>query len=135
MKKKKYLKDEKDMKDIFVIGGCHHNILGVIRSLGEKGVSPCVIIESKESNPYVIKSKYIKQFWKVDNEQQGLEILRSESRKYDVKPVLIACADNLSSMLDVNYNELSCHYILPGSKQQGHITKLMNKEVMRQTCS
>jgi len=117
-------------KEIFVVGGCHHNMLGVIRSLGEAGVKPLVIIETKETNPYVIKSRYIKKFWKVDNEIDVLEILLSEACKYKEKPVVIACADNLSSLLDMHYDKLSQHYVLPGAKEQGRITRLMDKEVM-----
>lgn len=116
--------------NIFVIGGCHHNILGVIRSLGEKGLYPYVIIESKEKNPYVTKSKYIRQYWRVESEQEVLEILQQEAGKHRDKPIVIACADNLSSLLDLNYDELSKHYKLPGAKHQGCITRLMDKEIM-----
>ncbi len=117
-------------KEIIVIGGCHHNMLGVIRSLGEKGVFPLVIIETKERRPYIAKSCYIKKCWTVPDEAQLLETLRNEAGKHGEKPVVIACADNLSSMLDMHYDELSKHYSLPGSKEQGRITRLMDKEVM-----
>lgn len=118
------------MKEAFVIGGCHHNMLGVIRSLGESGVNPLVIIETKENNPYVLKSRYIKKFWKVLDEKDVLDILLSEAGKHNDKPVVIACADNLSSLLDMHYDELSKYYALPGAKEQGRITRLMDKEVM-----
>lgn len=117
-------------REVFLIGGCHHNLLGVIRSLGEKKVFPLVIIETKDSNPYVAKSCYIKQFWTVKDEAQVLETLRNEAGKHGVKPVVMACADNLSSLLDMHCDELSQHYALPGAKEQGRITRLMDKEVM-----
>lgn len=119
-------------KEIIVIGGCHHNMLGVIRSLGEKGVRPLVILETKEKNPYVIKSRYIKTCWKVEEEQQVLHVLIREAGKHGEKPIVIACADNLSSLLDLHYDELSPYYSLPGAKEQGRITRLMDKEVMSQ---
>ncbi len=117
-------------QEVIVIGGCHHNILGVIRSLGEKGLRPLVIIETKEHYPYVAKSKYIKQCWIVKNEMEVLDVLHQEAGKHGKKPVVIACADNLSSLLDMHYEELSQHYALPGAKEQGRITRLMDKEVM-----
>ena len=49
-------------KKTIVIGGNHHNTLGVIRSLGRKGVMPYVILTSGDNNSFVLKSKYIKNF-------------------------------------------------------------------------
>ncbi|ADE83730.1 hypothetical protein PRMUPPPA20_20750 [Xylanibacter ruminicola] len=122
-------------KQVFVVGGNHHNILGVMRSLGEKGVNSYVIIETKDKNPYVAKSRYIKQCWIVENEPIVLEVLRAEAGKHGDKPVIIACADNLSSLLDMHYDELSQSYSLPGSKRQGRVTELMDKEVMSKFAS
>lgn len=118
--------------EIIVIGGCHHNMLGVIRSLGEKGLLCNVVIETSDKHPYIAKSKYIKKMWMASNSQQVLDILRNESSFFIEKPVVIACSDNLSSLLDLHYNELSKYYSLPGSEEQGRITHLMDKEVMSQ---
>ena len=117
-------------REVFVIGGCHHNILGVIRSLGEKGLRPKVVIETKEKRPYVAYSKYISEKWIVPNEESVFETLLQEGVKYKEKPVAIACADNLSSLLDMHHDELSKYFLLPGAKEQGRITRLMDKEVM-----
>ena len=116
--------------DVFVIGGCHHNTLGVIRSLGEKGLRPNVIIESKEQRPYIGYSRYIKKKWVVQDELKVLDVLTREASTYSEKPVVIACADNLSSLLDMHHDYLSNFYLLPGSEEQGQITRLMDKEVM-----
>lgn len=117
-------------KEVFVIGGCHHNILCVIRSLGEKGVRPNVIIESSEKRPYVSYSKYIKEKWIVPNEETVLDTLLREGERLSNKPVVIACADNLSSLLDIHHDDLAKYYLVPGAKEQGRITRLMDKEVM-----
>jgi len=113
---------------VVVIGGNHHNTLGVIRSLGEKGILSDVIIMTPEEKPYVSLSKYIKSYKIVQTEQQVLDELYAY--KADRKPVVIACADALSSLLDCHYNDLSERFFLPGSKKQGDITRLMDKEVM-----
>ena len=117
-------------KEVFVIGGCHHNLLGVIRSFGEMCINPFVIIETKDINPYVAKSKYIKKCWIVEKELSVLGILIKEAGRHGDKPVVIACADNLSSLLDTHRDELREYYTLPGAEEQGRITKLMNKEEM-----
>ena len=118
------------MQDVIVIGGCHHNMLGVLRSLGQKGINSYVIIETNEETPYVLKSKYIKFSWKVRTENEVLDILRKYVYLFPSKPVVIACSDNLSSLLDQNKDELSKHYFIPGAEKQGVITCLMNKEEM-----
>ena len=44
---------------VIVIGINHHNTLGVVRSLGYKGLKSHVIIMCRQKNPYVCYSKYI----------------------------------------------------------------------------
>lgn len=119
--------------NVFVIGGCHHNALGVIRSLGEKGIRPYVVIQSDEEKPYIRLSRYISQYWIVASEQEVLAILKNEAVHFHgEKAVLITCADNLSSLVDMNHDELQQWYSLPGTEEQGRVTKLMDKEVMSQ---
>ena len=119
--------------NVFVIGGCHHNALGVIRSLGEKGIRPYVVIQSDEEKPYIRLSRYISRYWIVASEQEVLAILKSEAVHFHgEKAVLIACADNLSSLVDMNHDELRQWYSLPGTDEQGLVSRLMNKEVMSQ---
>ena len=48
------------------------------------------------------------------------------------KAVVIACADSISSYLDSNRNKLIKDFILPGSEEEGKITRLMNKNSMMQ---
>ena len=116
---------------IFVIGGNHHNALGVIRSLGERGIQPYVVIQCPRKKPYVSYSRYIHRSWIVESDEEVLAILRQEGSQHpDDKAVLIACADNLSSLVDLHEDELSQWYFLPGTKKQGYITHLMDKEVM-----
>lgn len=122
------MRSEMENYPVLVIGGNHHNTLGVIRSLGEKGIMPDVIILAPVNNPYVGKSKYIKNIKIVQTEDQLLHYLRDA--KYSINPVVISCADVVSGVLDCHYDELSLKYILPGSQIQGRITYLMDKEVM-----
>ena len=46
---------------ILIIGSDHHNTLGVLESLGEKGVKPDVIVTTRShtDNSFVLKSKYV----------------------------------------------------------------------------
>ena len=118
--------------DVIVIGGNHHNTLGVIRSLGERGLKPKVIIQTEEKKPYISLSRYISYCRLAKTDQDVLEILRSEGLINKKKEVLIACSDGLSSLVDLNRNELLQWYSLPGAEESGKISRLMNKETMSQ---
>lgn len=117
---------------VFVIGGNHHNTLGVIRSLGERGIKPYVIIQQDDMPQYVSRSRYISKCWLVSAEKEVFDVLMGDAVEYHygMKAVLIACADNLSSMVDMRSAELESLYYIPGAKEQGRISHLMDKEVM-----
>ena len=51
-----------EQNNIIVIGGNHHNTLGIIRSLGYKGLRPYVILITNKNKLYICYSKYIKQY-------------------------------------------------------------------------
>lgn len=117
---------------VFVIGGNHHNTLGVIRSLGERGIKPYVVIQQDDMPQYVSRSKYISKCWLVTDEKEVIDVLLGDAIEYHhgMKAVLIACADNLSSLVDMHSSELESMYYIPGAKEQGRISYLMDKEVM-----
>lgn len=114
--------------DVFVIGGDHHNTLGVIRSLGYAGIRPFVVLSTNSKHPYVSYSKYIKEKWNFNSDDKVISFLKSYHGIG--KPVVIACSDSLSYLLDQNYNVLSEKFQLPGSERSGKISYYMNKELM-----
>lgn len=115
---------------ILVIGGNHHNTLGVIRSLGYKGLKPDVLLISDIIKPYVSYSRYIEHLDIIQSETQITEYLIDNRKKYDNKPVIISCADIVTSELDSNFEKLSDFYTLPIGK--GNLTQIMNKQYMCQ---
>lgn len=119
-----------DSRKIIIIGGNHHNTLGVIRSLGRKGVQPDVIITRNDPSSFVLKSKYIAQKHIVDGSEAAIDLLLSEYANDKEKSIVIACHDGISSLLDLNKNQLSKFFILPGIAIQGRVTELMNKKTM-----
>lgn len=119
------------MNKIIVIGGNHHNTLGVIRSLGYKGLKSSLVLVGKYENPFVKYSRYIDDFVEVDNEDDAITTLVDNKHK-NKNAVVIACSDGMSSALDIHRNELIDTYRIPCSTIQGKITEIMNKEVMSQ---
>ncbi len=116
------------MEDVFVVGGNHHNTLGVIRSLGSVGIRPNLIISSKERHPYVSYSKYINAKWIFESDEEVIIFLKSFH--CTSIPIIIACSDSIASLLDANSDELSLKYKLPGVSRKGKLSYFMNKEVM-----
>lgn len=116
---------------VIVIGGNHHNTLSVLRSLGEKGIKSLLILISKDPKPYVGYSKYIQSIKVIKNENEISSAMYTLHQSPD-KALVIACSDSISSYLDSNRNELSDIFILPGSKEEGNITRLMDKNTMMQ---
>lgn len=115
---------------VIVVGGNHHNTLGVIRSLGREGVYPFVILTNGNTNSFVLKSKYIQKWWTVNGSNEALNLILNEFASEKEKCVLIACHDVISSVFDLNRAELLPHFYVPGSKEQGRLTTLMNKKKM-----
>ena len=58
------------MKEIIVIGADHHNTLGVLRSLGEKGINSILLLISENKKSYVAKSKYAKEVHFLTREEE-----------------------------------------------------------------
>lgn len=116
---------------IFIIGGNHHNTLGVIRSMGGgiNDVEIYVIVKSDDSKPYILRSRYISRSWVAKTDEEVLDRLVVEGRKNKDRMVLIVCSDVLSSLVDLHRDKLKEYYYLPGTVEQGGITRLMDKEV------
>ena len=116
-------------RKVIVIGGNHHNTLGVVRSLGRKGIKPIVII-TKSGSEKILASKYVGKGYSVEGSEAALALLNDFFLHESLKPVVIACHDNISSLLDLNRDKLKNYFILPGTAVQGRVTKVMNKQRM-----
>jgi D-aspartate ligase len=120
---------------VVVIGSNHHNTLGVVRSLGEKGVSVYLIIyDNQGKHCYVSKSKYVKRSWIIKKRSEDvIKILKEEFINCYLKPILIPTTDFAETTIDCHLNELKESFICPTSGYiEGEITSLMNKLTMSQ---
>lgn len=115
-----------------IIGGNHHNTLGVIRSLGQKGLKSFVVILSNGSTSFVLKSKYVQQGFIVESCDKIIDLLLNKFKTKNYKHILIACNDTVSSLIDQNRNLLEPYFIVPGCKQEGLVTFFMDKNRMCQ---
>lgn len=115
--------------EVIIIGGDHHNTLGVIRSLGKVNIKPYVaVISEKTKNSFVLKSKYVKKGWIFPSEKLCLNFIFDNFSNNEYKPILISTSDSATSCLDLNYEKLIKHFFIPNGGSNGALTRLMNKE-------
>ena len=115
------------MNNAIVIGGNHHNTLGVLRSLGEKGILSVLILVDSSPEPYVKFSRYISSLHHIHEWNEIPDLLLSIISNLNYEPVVISCADPASYVLDSRYDDLSNLCFLPLGKKQGDIIKAMDK--------
>lgn len=120
---------------VIVIGGLHHNTLGVIRSLGFAGFTNIKLILVGNEADFISCSKYIKKqnVFRIESDSQLPEVLLKIGKGSSTKPVVICSSDTSISVIDQNLDELSKYLILPNAKnKQGEINLLMSKQTQSQ---
>lgn len=119
------------MNKVIIIGGDHHNSLGLARVFGLNGIKPYGIIMSPDgikSHAYVCLSKYWEKTWVVKSEEEIMPILQREFSCEIQKPVLMPGSDRVGFWVDNNFELLSDKFLLPGVKNKpGAVAFLMNK--------
>lgn len=115
---------------IVVLGGNHHNGLGIIRSLGEIGCKLFFIAISTRKS-YVTKSKYIEKSWYAESEQDVLNIIFDNFSQENTKSIIIPSDDYTASIVDRNLNLLSKEFLVPNINwEENAVLKNMNKHLM-----
>lgn len=118
-----------------VIGGNHHNTLGVIRSLGLADTTDIKLILVGKDDDFVSRSKYVKKknIIKIESDESLPATLLKIGKESSTKPIVICSSDTSISIIDQNFDELSKYLVLPNAKnKQGEINRLMSKEVQSQ---
>lgn len=118
--------------EAIVIGGLHHNTLGVIRSLGESREMPINIkvllvgLMDREKN-IILKSRYINKqdVYYVERDADIPEWLVNNATNNEMQSVVICCSDGSAEQVISNYDRLKKWYRLPSVNFD--ITKLMSK--------
>ncbi len=105
----------------------HYNPLGIIRSLGEKGIRPYVILidEKPCMIPYC---RYVSKIHQVRTYEEAYTILMNEYGNEEYKPFVFCSDDTSESFLDHHFNEMRDKFIFYNAGEQGRITWLQNKD-------
>lgn len=107
----------------------HYNPLGVIRTLGKRGIRSDYIAE-KGRVRLSSKSKYLNKVYEVENVEEGYDVLLKEYGevyKTGMKPVIICSDDKTIGHLDQHFDELKDKFIFFNCGQQGRIIDYMDK--------
>lgn len=113
------------MKSCIIVGASHHNTLSVVRCVGEVfGQIDLVLLGCKKS--YVAKSKYVRSSTFLDD-SNALYKWAKENISSDC-PIIISCADDVSQMFDVHFEELHHYYDFFNAGMNGRLTIYMDKQ-------
>lgn len=104
----------------------HYNPLGVVRSLGEEGITPDVIAYGGREQ-VVTSSKYVGKVYHVNTIEEGYKILIDNYSVETLKPFVITCDDRVTSFLDKRYDELKAHFFFFNAGKDGRVTYYMDK--------
>ena len=117
--------------NVVIIGGIHHNTLGVIRSVGEK-IPPSsidVIAVGKHAKKNILsQSRYVdsKCVRYADCEKDIIPLLKT-STSNSTKSIIICCSDGASAEIISHKDELKDFYFIPNTVVD--ILNLMSKDV------
>ena len=114
---------------VIIFGNSHHNTLGLVRSLGEKGVRPILLLEPCDLRFCCIRfSKYIAKIHYLDKLEDGLKVLCEAYGEEAEKPIVLNAGDQSMCLLDAHYDELKEHFcIFNANGEQGRINFFMDK--------
>lgn len=112
---------------VIVYGSSHHNTLGVVRSLGEAGVRPYLILKGQKDICNVSRSKYVVKSWMFPTYEKCIQCLTDYFGGLSAKSIIISTTDSATLSLDDNYDCLRESFILPLPEKRGMISYYMDK--------
>lgn len=116
-------------QQVIIIGVTHHNTLGVIRSVGKyfKRKKCCTLLLYGESKSYLSSSSFVDDVYFLKSPNQIVPFLLKN--KLHIPSCIITTSDEAGHQLDIHYNELIPYYKFFHAKEQGDLTKYMDKQV------
>lgn len=120
-------------KPIFIIGGSHHNTLGVIRAFGELGLAKDIVLFIDNSDHIITTTKYVtnERIHRFSNNCEIAELVIEAASKYDSKPVVICCGDPYIEAIDNSSDIISTVCTIPRASHFGGIVEYLDKNRQR----
>ena len=112
---------------VIVFGSSHHNTLGLVRSLGEAGISPYLVLVTKYKDSFVAKSKYLADVIFVNNSKEGLDVIVSKFKDAINKSIIFCSNDDVARIIDANYDCLKDCFFVQNAKASNVILPYFDK--------
>ncbi len=119
--------DIKIKNKVIIFGSNHHNTLGLIRSLGEVGIAPYLVLVTKDNDSFVAKSKYLTEVFVVRDSKEGLDVIISNFKNEIGKPIIFCSNDDVARIIDINYDYLKDLFFVQNAKTSNSILPYFNK--------
>lgn len=114
---------------VIIVGCDHTNTLGLIRSFGEAGIKPNLVIEADPKNNMCSHSKYADRIIYVKNLENVDGVLLKE---FPEGGVIVTMSDIAAEHVDRKYDILKEKFIMPSFKNEGgHFKNNISKETQR----
>lgn len=120
------LKEKVGNHKVIVMAVEHYNTLGLIRSLGEQGLSP-IYIAIKGKAKVASTSKYVNICHYADDSAQAYSILIDNYRDENNKAFVLCIDDKTISYMDDRYDELKDYFYFFNAGSAGRVNKYMDK--------
>ncbi len=109
-----------------ILGDGHFNTLGMVRSLGEAGIRPVLVLTAHHHT--VASSKYIQHLHIASSYEDGLEYIISKYSLEKEKPFLLTGNDQIIAIIDRNYNRLIEKFYFFNAGKENQINHLLSKK-------
>ena len=108
----------------------HYNPLGIVRTLGEAGINPIVVVV--KSYPKLVSlSKYVKVKHLVNDPEEGIQLILSKYATSKTEKSFILTGDDVTvATLDAHYDQLKDSFYFYNAGETGRIRTVLNKDYM-----
>lgn len=114
---------------IIIIGGDHHNGLGLARIFGLNGRKVFAVIITNQRKSWMVKSKFVEGYAIFRTEKEGFDFIKRNFSNEQKKPFIFPYSDGAALELDLRLNEFKdCFYIPSIAGEQGRIAAMMDKK-------
>lgn len=117
------------MHEVVIVGGNHHNGLGLARIFGLNGIVVHSVVADSCTDSFLRKSKFVNTSVVFKTEKEAFDYIESTFSKAAQKMFLIPYSDSAAFELDRRLDEFSKYFYVPSIKnRQGAIASLMDKQ-------
>lgn len=112
-----------------IVGGNHHNGLGLARSLGGNGIEVHSIVADECKKSFLAHSKFVSSCTVFSSEKEAFDYVLAAYGNEPERPMLIPYSDRAACELDLRLDEFKERFHVPSiGNQQGAIAAMMDKQ-------